>query len=80
MQTSLPGEPVIIHLPPTDRAELDALAQASARDPAAVAAEAVVAYLDTWRWQNDVIYRRMAGGADDLATDEEVDAAFAAFR
>lgn len=80
MPTSPPGEPVIIHLPSIDRAELDALARASAREPAAVAAEAVVAYLDAWRWQSDVICRRMAGGADDLATDEEVDAAFAAFR
>ena len=80
MPTSPMGEPVTIHLPPADRAELDALARASARDPATLAAEAVAAYLDAQRWQADVIRRRMSGSADALATDEEVDAAYAAFR
>ena len=80
MPTSPAGEPVTIHLLPADRAELDALARASERDPSALAAEAVAAYLDAQRWQSDVIRRRMEGGADSLATDEEVDVAFAAFR
>lgn len=80
MPASPVGEPATIHLPPADRAELDALARASAREPSAVAAEAVTAYLDAQRWQADVIRRRLAGSEDDLATDEEVDAAFAAFR
>ncbi len=80
MPTSPAGEPVTIHLPPADRAELDALARASARDTSALAAEAVTAYLDAWRWQAEIIRHRLAGGVDDLATDDEVDAAYAAFR
>lgn len=80
MPTSPTAEPVTIHLDPDARAELDELARASSRDPSALVSEAVAAYLDTQRWQTEVIRRRMRDGEEDLATDEEVDAAYAAFQ
>ena len=81
MPTHPAGEPVTIHLPPADRAELDALARASERDPSALAAEAVAAYLEVNRWQvahSEEGLRQAEAG--EFATDAEVEAAFAAFR
>lgn len=80
MPTHSTAEAVTVHLDPGMRAELDELARASARDPAAIVNEAVATYLDVQRWQTDLIRQRMNGGADELATDEEVEAAYAAFR
>ena len=80
MPTSPAGEPVTIHLPPAARAELEELARASSRDTSALVTEAVATYLEAQRWQVEMIRRRMAEDADNMATDEEVEAAYAAFR
>lgn len=79
MPTSPTGEAVTLNLDPDVRAELDELARASARDPSALVNEVLSAYLDVQRWQADLIRRRMGGNEVDLATDDEVEAAYAAF-
>jgi predicted transcriptional regulator len=80
MTTAPADGSVTIRLDRDARAELDALARTRGRDPAVIAAEAVAAYLDLQRWQAEEIRRRMLAGPEQLASDEEVEAAYAAFR
>lgn len=74
-------DPITIQLEPQVRAKLDALARASSCAPSALVEEAVAAFLDLNRWQAAWIEEGMRQArAGEFATDEEVEAAYAAFR
>lgn len=75
------ADSITINLEPDVRAELDELARASSRAPSAIVEEAVAAFLDLNRWQAARIREGMRQArAGEFATDEEVEAAYAAFR
>lgn len=72
---------ITVNLEPSVRAELDDLARASSRAPSALVEEAVAAFLDLNRWQTARIEEGVRQArAGEFATDEEVEAAYAAFR
>ncbi len=66
-----------VQLEPATRAELERLAQATARDVAELIREAVDAYLDVQRWHVKSIREGLRqADAGEFATDEEVEDAY----
>ena len=74
-------EVVTVRLEPAKRAELDVLARAVSRDRSFLINEAIDAYLAVHRWQVSEIEEGLRQAeAGEVASEAEVDAAFAAFR
>ena len=72
---------VTVRLESSKRAELDALGRSVSRDRSFLINEAIDAYLAMNRWQTAEIEQALAeADSGDFATDQEVDAAFAALR
>lgn len=74
----MPNEALTITLDADHKADLERIARTQGREPGTLVAEAIAHWLDLQAWQAKEIEAGLADAkADNFATREEVDAAYA---